>query len=291
MRRTIKHGVLILGLAFGLGSCAEDREFHTDLGEDSISGLETLSLGLTEKDMQLLAEKNVSAMTVFVYLNDSMVTQKELNLASEALTVDVPLGEKLKTFAVANAGSVIDADSLSTVVIYQDERCSKEVFISNIAEFTSDRTQPTVELSLTRRVGQAVFQPSESSELLAANTSFDELAVTFNSVITGYKVIDGSGVQDTITVSTNAAAGYAVEIYSFPTTSDNNPMNIEMVYKKSGAQVNKTSAPYEMAAYFAVSKRITISAPILNENFLESPFASLRTFSLPVGVQIQETEF
>ena len=42
------------------------------------------------------------------------------------LKVDLPLGENLQTFIVANADHLVDTDSLSKVVVYQDAHIQKQ---------------------------------------------------------------------------------------------------------------------------------------------------------------------
>ena len=52
---------------------------------------------------------------------------KSLIINDGNLQIDLPLGENLQTFAVANADHLTDVDSLSKVVVYQDIYAQKQV--------------------------------------------------------------------------------------------------------------------------------------------------------------------
>ena len=139
-----------------------------------------------------------------------MVYGKNLSLNDGNLQIDLPLGENLQTFAVANADHLTDVDSLSKVVVYQDIYAQKQVYISDVVDLTSDYSVSNLSLELKRLVGQATFQPRETADELNAITRFDQLNVTFTNVGVAYKVKTGACVQQDITIS---AVSYTHLVY------------------------------------------------------------------------------
>ena len=257
--------------------------------------MQTIGFCLSRASLETFSEHGITEIGIYVYLKDSLVYGKKLPLADGNLKVDVPLGEKLQTFAVANADHLVDVDSLSKVIIYQDEHAQKEIYVSPVGEFMSDRTVSQVSLELKRIVGQAVFQPSETGEEITAITQFDALNLIFSNVGIGYKVSTSQCVQGTVTVSTNLISGFSGSVYSFSTVNSEKT-GVDVVYQKEGVEVNRTKRALDTNITFEPSKRTIISLPILDESYLKYPFSSNRTnHTLKTGVQrsltIREYDF
>lgn len=224
-----------------------------------------------------------------------MVYGKNLPLNDGNLQIDLPLGENLQTFAVANADHLTDVDSLSKVVVYQDIYAQKQVYISNVVDLTSDYSVSNLSLELKRLVGQATFQPRETADELNAITRFDQLNVTFTNVGVAYKVKTGACVQQDITISVDRAAGFSASVYSFPTINADLRTSVDVVYLKGGEEVNRTNSPLDTGIAFEPSKHSIVYMPILEEAYLQNSWTrSLvmsKTDMLPQPFTIEESEF
>lgn len=292
----MKHPVnLFFALFLLLCSCSQhmDDEWKPD---KLSNGPETQSVGfaLSRASLETFAEHGITEIGIYVYLKDSLVFGKNLPLNNGNLKVDVPLGEKLQTFAVANAGHLEDTDSLSKVVVYQDEQAQKEVFISPVAEFMSDRTVSQVNLELKRAVGQATFQPLETGAEIAAITQFDAMNLVFSNVGIGYKVNSGECIQGNVTVSAGLGAGFQASVYSF-STEGKDLTGVDVIYKKAGVEVNRTKRALDTNITFQVSKRTIVKMPILDESYLKYPFDQVRSMKMRTDISrklvIEECDF
>ncbi|MBD1433450.1 hypothetical protein H8B06_11475 [Sphingobacterium sp. DN00404] len=291
----MKHLLSMLLFALLLSACSdkENNELEPKHISENPSISTTMKLKLNAASLTAFAAQNVSAIDVFVYLGDSLVFGKNLALGDGNLQIEVPLGESLKTFAVANAGEIIDPESLQKVLISQDVGSQKEIYVSALTTFMSDKTVSTVNLELKRMVGQAVFQPVEAVEELTGITTFDALDVHFNNVVIGYMPGANRFVMDKVIVRTNMATGFKASVYSFP-TPDANLGNIEVVYLNEGSEVNRTLRPLSVAIKYESSKRTVVNMPILNPAFLAHKLsASSRSASSGTssGVTFQEYQF
>ena len=291
----MKHLIRLLFLsALFLFSCSnqDEGEWNTDNQKDSQTPKKIMGISFNKASLTTFAEHNITELGVYVYLSDSLVYGKTLSLNNGELEIEVPLGENLKTFAVANAGIIADTDSLHKITIYQEENCQKEVFVSDIVSFISDKSVEKVNLELKRKVGQAILKPVESTTELSGVTSFDAINVIFNNVVTGYKPGTDEYILDNVTVNSKLADGYSASVYSFPTPGEDLG-SIEVIYTKGNIEVNKTSRPLEVAIKYEISKRSVVNMPILDEDYLEKNFPTLRMKKSKVNqrVTIQEYEF
>lgn len=220
----------------------------------------------------------ISNVTIYAYISerkkDSLVQVTTLPIGDGQLTVDLPLGESLATFAVANASSVSDEDSLATVTLHLDPAQAEEVWVSDIVSFSSDKTVANVELTMQRIVGQLAFQPEETAEELAAATSFDVLDITFTNIATAWRVKDAAPVMEDITLSTTLADGYQKAAYSFPTAGEGGAVSMTLSYKKNGAEVNQSLGTIDTGIRIEASTRYNIVMPITDENYTQTPVAA-----------------
>ena len=278
-------GALLLTV---LMSCSQQDDVWNsdDGGAPGTSATQSVKVKITRADDVTFADAGIRDLCVFAYLSDSLVYADTLSVGDGNLDIPLPLGEKLKTFAVANAGSISDQDSLSTAVIYQDEAMQKDVFLSNIVEFKSDKSVAQVELKLTRVVGQLVFAPQETADELNAISDFDQLSMTFTNVASGYKVQSGDIVLDTLTCASDLKNGFGVSFYSFPTSKAAEKTNMDVAYLKGGVEVTRTKKPLDIGVEFKASKRFNVTYPILDELYVNKAVKSVDE-----RYQVTETNF
>lgn len=220
----------------------------------------------------------ISDVTIYAYISerkkDSLVQVTTLPIGDGQLTVNLPLGESLATFAVANVASVSDEDSLATVTLHLDPTQEKEVWVSDIVSFSSDKTVPNVDLTMQRIVGQLAFQPEETADELAAATSFDALDITFTNIATAWRVKDAAPVMEDITVGTTLAAGYVKNVYSFPTAGEGGAVSMLLSYKKGNTVVNQSLGTIDTGIRIETSTRYNIVMPITDESYTQTPVSA-----------------
>ena len=262
----MKHLASLFLLSFLLCcSCSQQMDDEWKPNEQLPNVPETHPVGVSfsRASLETFAEYGITEVGVYVYLQDSMVYGKNLPLNDGSLKVDLPLGENLQTFIVANADHLVDTDSLSKVVVYQDAYAQKPVYISEVVGFTSDNSVSSLNVELKRLVGQAVFQPKETEEEL-------------NAAI-GYKVKSKECITENVTISTNLSTGFGASVYSFPTVNGDSRTSIDVVYLKGGEEVNRIISPLDTGIGFESSKRSTVHMKITDENYLDEPWPSVRT--------------
>ena len=107
-----------------------------------------VSVSFSRASLETFTEEGITEIGIYAYLKDSMVYGKNLSLNDGNLQIDLPLGENLQTFAVANADHLTDVDSLSKVVVYQDIYAEKQVYISDVVDLTSDYSVSNLSVEL-----------------------------------------------------------------------------------------------------------------------------------------------
>lgn len=275
-------------------SCSQQMEDEWKLNEQQPNVTDTHIVGVSfsRTSLETFIELGITEIGVYVYLEDSLVYGESLPVNDGNLKIDVPLGERLKTFAVANADHLERPDSLSKVIVYQDAQAQKEIYLSEITEFMSDRTVSQVNLELKRIVGQATFQPSEKEEEIAVITQFDRMNMVFTNVGIGYMVNTGECVQGDVEVSADLISSFSASVYSFPTVGLNST-GLDLIYIKEGQEVNRTKRVLDTNIIFEPSKRTVVSLPVLDESYLQEPFT--RSLKLKTGtykgLTIEEYDF
>ncbi len=255
----------------------------------------TVGMKLSAAAVQNFSEMGITEVGVYVYLKDSLVFGKNLSVSEGNLQVELPLGETLHTFVIANADEMIDTDSLSKVMVRQDVGMQKEVYLSDITEFASDNSVTSLPIELKRLVGQAVFQPRETEEQIRAITQFDQLSLTFTNVGVAYKIQSGECVQEDRTVVTDKAAGFSAFVYSLPTVSGSNRTSIDVVYLKDEQEITRTNSPLDAGIAFEPSKRSIVYMPILEDAYLTNGWSyragAKSVAPLSRSFTIEESEF
>ncbi len=285
--------ILLFLIFFSCSQQVEDVRESIELPEESQTY--TVDVSFSRASLETFTEQGVTEIGIYAYLKDSMVYGKNLPLNNGNLQIDLPLGENLQTFAVANADHLTDIDSLSTVAIYQDIYAQKQIYISNIVNLTSDYSTPNLNLELKRLVGQATFQPKETADEINSITRFDQLNVTFTNVGVAYKVKTGECIQQDITISVDKIAGFSTSIFSFPTINADSRTSIDVVYLKSGEEINRTISPLDTGIAFEPSKHSIVYMPILDDSYLQdswNPSRAIRNMNLlSLPFVIDESEF
>lgn len=254
-----------------LGSCSSGGTDPAPGHETPPGKTHTMQMALDDRSIATLAAADITDVGIYIFLGDEKIFGEMIPLGTGSLDIEVPLGESLKTFAVAGAGSIEDSELLSTIKIGQDADCSSEIYLSEIKTFLSDKSVATVALELHRVVGNAVLQPTETSDQLSGLTKFDALNVTFKNVVTAFMPATGVYTVEDVTIATNLSKGFVASVYSFP-TGDNGACMVDLAYMKGTQQVNATIRSLDAAIRFEPSKRTIVDMAILNEDYLEGPF-------------------
>lgn len=294
MRHLTKFSILLFFTFFSCSQQVEEGGWElNELPQESQTC--PVDIRFSRASLETFVEQGITEIGIYAYLKDSMVYGKNLPLNDGNLQIDLPLGENLQTFAVANADHLTDVDSLSKVVVYQDIYAQKQVYISNVVDLTSDYSTANLNLELKRLVGQATFQPKETADEINAITLFDQLNVTFTNVGVAYKVKTGACVQQDITISVDRAAGFSASVYSFPTVNADSRTSVDVVYLKGGEEINRTNSPLDTGIAFKPSKHSIVYVPILEDAYLQDSWSRSRTLRnlelLPQPFTIEESEF
>lgn len=293
MKHLTKFSILLFLTFFSCSQQVEDGWESNELPHESPT--HPIDVSFSRASLETFADQGITEVGIYVYLKDSMVYGKNLPLNDGNLQIELPLGENLQTFAVANADHLTDVDSLSKVVVYQDIYAQKQVYISQVVDLTSDYSTANLHLELKRLVGQATFQPRETADEISAITRFDELNVTFTNVGVAYKVKSGACVQQDITISVDRAAGFSASVYSFPTVNADSRTSIDVAYLKGGEEINRTNSPLDTGIAFESSKHSIVYMPILDDAYLQDSWTRSRTLRnlelLPQPFTIEESEF
>lgn len=282
------HAFIVLCLF--LVSCSQYSDEERNSDTSNVPEARTVGFRFTRASLETFAAHGITEIGIYVYLSDSLVYGENLPLNDGNLKVDVPLGERLQTFAVANADRLERTDSLSKVILYQDSQAQKEIYLSEVTEFMSDRTVSQVSLELKRIVGQATFQPTEGGEEIASITQFDRMNMVFTNVGIGYMVNTGECIQEDVEVSADITSGFTASVYSFPTTGQNST-GLDLIYIKDGQEVNRTKRVLDTNITFEASKRTVVSMPLLDESYLQNPFVRSRMLNTATYQELTIEEY
>lgn len=287
---------LLIVLLFAFFSCSQQGEEAWEGKEPPLKpNTHIFGVSLSQESTETFAELGINEVAVYAYLKDSLVFGKSLPLNNGNLKVELPLGEKLQTFCIANAGQMIETDSLSKVMVKMNTDMKNEVYLSDIVDFVSDNSVSNLSIELKRLVGQAVFQPKETTEVLNEVTHFDQLNLTFTNVGVAYKIKSGECIQQDVNIKVGQSQGFSANIYSLPTSKADSRTSIDVVYLKNDVEINRTNSPLDTSIAFEPSKRSIVYMPILDDNYLENSWLrtrSLKTFqNLKLPFTIEESEF
>lgn len=263
--------VLFVALV-ALCSCSQDIMLTESGGAETSQApagkIRLVHLGISGTD-----EADVKSVAIYVYVSerkkDSLVCSMTVNPADGDIRLELPLGESLKAFAVANAGEITGADSLATVTVNMNAAASGEVYLSDIVSFSSDYTAPDVQLTLSRMVGEIVVRPKEEN---LADAGFDRAAVTLSNVGLACRVSTREVTTGDVTLQTGAAGQWTVRAYSFPTADAGASAKLNMTFFDGEEIVNTSAAAIDLETTIEASKRYNVTIPYLDEDYLSKPW-------------------
>lgn len=289
--KQIKTFALLLIVTIACSCSQSDELVQSPLSSiDGDKKTMTLKLGNILQKMQSTA---INEFGICAYSKGILVGSANGMISNDTNgTIELPLDESVTLFAYANAGQITSSDTLAKVQLQIGDQGQNEVFISESTVVVSNNSVTTVNLEMNRIVGQIVFEPIEDTESLNAVTQFDAIDVNFINAGVNYLPGNKSSIQDTLTVRSTKAEGFKASVYSFP-TFNGNPATLEVIYYKDGQIVNKTVRALAVAINVEPSKRSVVYMPLLNEDYLLSPFGkrSSPKTSKPIAIVLKEFQF
>ncbi len=259
---------LLLCAALAMTSCSQDAD--DPIVSPGDQEMAKVTMTISRADASEFADAGIRDITVFVFHNErkgtTLFSESTFPVADGKFEMSFPLGESYQTVAVANASAIEGKESLETMMLKLDPLTKNDVWSTNVAKFSSDKSVSTVSLVFNRRVAAINFVPAETEAELAAVTEFDNINLTFAEVADSYMVKSGKAVSTTITVPAPASAGYKASFYTFDTTAlPNGKLNI--TYTKGGQTV-KTSKDLE-CTQFAAGKRVKCEVRITDPSIID----------------------
>lgn len=259
---------LLLCAALALTSCSQaEDEPIVKPGDQEMA---KVTMTISRADASEFADAGIRDITVFVFHNErkgtTLFSETTFPVADGKFEMSFPLGESYQTVAVANALSIEGKESLETLMLKLDPMAKNDVWSTNVAKFSSDKSVAGVQLVFNRRVAAINFVPAETDAELAAITEFDNINLTFTEVADAYMVQTGKAVSTALTVAAPASAGYKASFYTFDTTAlDAGTLSI--AYTKGGQTV-KTSKNLECTQY-AAGKRVKCEVRITDPSIID----------------------
>lgn len=271
-----KYSHLLLGGVLLLGACSQASE-EPDAPAAGSSGAETVPVefAITRAAADDFAAAGIEKFSIFVYKTERKTSQlyaeQEVSVDGGNFSIELPLGENFKAFAIANAVSVTGKESFETVAVTIDPAADSEIWLSAASAFASDKSVATVNLTLQRAVAKVEFAPAETSEELSA-AGFDELSLTFTNTARTM-LIDGSKVEnESLTLTTDAAHGFATSFYTFDTRANGEASMLTIDYLKAGQKVNSSAGALDTGVTYQSNYLYKMTVPVLNNSFVETPW-------------------
>ena len=263
--------MLVLPVLALYACSGQDDGVSTVLGAADMTEYTQVRMAVSQNSSSNRAA-DAESITVYVYKQEQktsvLVDEQVIDATKTHFTYELPLGESYQTFAVSNVASVTGKETLETVTIHVDPSQTGEVWLSNLARFSSDKSVKDVSLVMRRLVAEVNFAPAETVEELSAYTQFDNLDVTFSNVATAYHVKDGTVDLEQLKLNTTLADGYQMRFFSFDTTAGDANASVFINYMKGNELVNMSSSQLDAGVKFAASHRYNLIVPVTNADFL-----------------------
>ena len=290
---------LMLGCAVVLTACSHGvDEAASDLGlgdtADTGQGA-TVTMALSRASAAEFLQAGIQKFTVYVYKverrGSTLFMEREIDVNSPSISLDFPLGETYQTFAVANANSVTDKEACETAMIHLDPRSESDVWLATPVRFATDKSVSSVALELRRVVSRITFTAAENDTpdgqtLLASQSDFDRIDVTFKNVADGYLVSKLQAQLADVTLTVDAASNYTGTIYTFETRTAGVNGALAMNYMKGGVQVNTSASDLDVNSPYASGAAYTLKVPVTDINFVADAWA--RSAMSPLTVSITD---
>lgn len=270
--------ILVLSL-LGFASCTQAVEEPTQQPTPDVpDGMQKVEMSLSRAAIDDFAAAGIDKYTIYVYKTErktsSLQSEQVVNLNDAAVSLNLPLGEQFRIFAVANTAAVTEKETFETVTLHLDPMSDKAIWMSSPISFASDKSVSKLDLVMQRIVSLVDFAPAETEAELAAQTEFDKLSLSFTNTSISYKVNGGVAEAYTMVAETDASKGYKASFYTFETSSLGEDSMLDIVYSKGGQQVNTSAGSLETGVRYAANNHYTMSVPVLSADFVQNPWAS-----------------
>lgn len=290
---------LMLGCAVTLTACSQgvdDAASYLGLGDASVPGQgATVTMALSRAAASEFIQAGIQKFTVYVYKverrGSALFMEKEFDVSNPRVDFEFPLGETYQTFAVANASGVTDKEACETAMIHLDPNGGSDVWLTSPVRFSTDKSVSEVSLEMRRVVSRLTFAAAENDTpdgqaLLASQTDFDRIDVTFKNVADAYLVSKMQAQLSEVTVSVDAASQYGATIYTFETRNTGVNGALSLSYMKGGVQVNTSSSDLDVNSPYTSGAAYTLKVPVTDINYMADEWA--RSAMSPLTVTISD---
>lgn len=247
-------------------------------------------MSLTRATVDSFAQAGIGEVRFFAYIRqnkrDSLVKDTTVNLGDGQFAIGLPLGENIRAFIVANATGVEGTEKFDSVSLTLDPSHEANIWLSNVASFTTDKTVSRVAFSLRRVVSRATFRPEEDAQTLASLDKFDNIGITFANIATRYRISGDSAVAvSSAAMKVDASNGYSATINSFPTRKGQDPSaQLLLTFYRGTTVVNNSVASIDGGFHYTGSHHYMITVPLTDNAFLETPWTRAAKTTLPFQI-------
>lgn len=250
----------------------------------------SVTMSLTRATVDSFAQAGIGEIRFFAYIRqnkrDSLVKDTTVNLGDGQFAIGLPLGENIRAFIVANVTGVEGTEKFDSVSLTLDPSHEANIWLSNVASFTTDKTVSRVAFSLRRVVSRATFRPEEDAQTLASLDKFDNIGITFANIATRYRISGDSAVTvSSAAMKVDASNGYSATINSFPTRKGQDPFaQLLLTFYRGTTVVNNSVASIDGGFHYTGSHHYMITVPLTDNAFLETPWTRAAKTTLPFQI-------
>ena len=251
---------------------------------------------MTRATVDSFAQAGITNVRVFAYIRqgkrDSLVKDTTVNIGDGQFQIGLPLGESIRTFLVANATGIENTEKFDSVSLTLDPSQDADIWLSNVASITTDKTVSSIDFTMQRIISRATFQPEETLSDIEALGKFDNLDVTFTNIAARYRISGDSAVAlTTYSANANADNSYTLTVNSFPTrTGIDATAGLTLKFNNGQQTVNTTPADIDAAFNYTGSHHYYITVPLTDDAFVVTPWTRARLETI-VPFRIQDFLF
>lgn len=269
---------LLLLCALTLTSCSQGADEPAGEANNLPGESSSVTMTISRAAADDFQAAGISEITIFTYKvlrkGTEFFSEKTVDVTSGSdFTLEFPLGESYRTFAVANASDITGKETFETVTLHMNPLQLDDVWMSAPVTFSSDKSESRVLLTLRRAVSRINFVPNEDDATLAAITDFDRLDVTFRNVGSAYVVSTSSVVPEDITISTLQANGFKNTFHTFETAGAGLNALLGLSYYKGGNIVFESPSDLEAGTTFTASRSYNVIVQVTNTEYQSTPQA------------------
>ena len=287
---------LMLGFAVILTGCSQgvdEAVADLDGGNAGVGGqTSTVSMSLSRASAYEFASAGIERFTVFIYKVErrgtTLYKEAVVDVSNPVIEYEFPLGETYQTFAVANASSITDKEACETAMLHLDTS-DGNVWLASPVRFATDKSVTSVSLELRRVVSRITFTAAENDTpdgqaLLASQTDFDRVDITFKNVASSYLVSKLQAQLTDITLSADAASQYSATLYTFETRTANVNGALDLTYYKGGNVVNTSASELDVNTPYGSGSAYTLKVPVTDINYVADAWARSGMPALTVSI-------